>query len=102
MHDVRHLVDEHLHRVIDLRVNAALDVKWIREAMERVRDRLDPGYLAEVEAGLAGVEELIDRAARDPHSVDAAAFQEAKEQLDRGSMRLHEEAIASSLRDEKG
>ena len=94
--------DMHLHRVIDLRVNAALDVKWIREAMERVRDRLDPGYLAEVEAGLAGVEELIDRAARDPHSVDAAAFQEAKEQLDRGSMRLHEEAIASSLRDEKG
>jgi len=92
--------DMHLHRVIDLRVNAALDVKWIREAIERVRDRLDADYLESLESELAGLEALIERAARDPHSVDAAAFQQAKEGLDHRSVRLHEEAIASSLRDE--
>ncbi|MED5506830.1 MAG: Fe-S protein assembly chaperone HscA [Planctomycetota bacterium] len=92
--------DMHLHRVIDLRVNAALDVKWIREAIARVRDRLDAGYLESLESEHASLEDLIERAARDPHSVDAAAFQQAKEGLDHRSVRLHEEAIASSLRDE--
>ncbi|MEC8559083.1 MAG: hypothetical protein VXY94_03300, partial [Planctomycetota bacterium] len=87
-------------RVIDLRVNAALDVKWIREAIARVRDRLDAGYLESLASELASLEDLIERAARDPHSVDAAAFQQAKEGLDHRSVRLHEEAIASSLRDE--
>ena len=90
--------DLHAHRVIDLRVNAGLDVKWIREALERVRGDLDPGYVAELEGDIDAVVSLIDEAGRAPAEVDADAFQKAKERLDHASVRLHEEAIAASLR----
>ncbi|HAW96631.1 MAG TPA: molecular chaperone DnaK, partial [Phycisphaerales bacterium] len=93
--------DMHLHRVIDLRVNASLDVKWISEALARVRDQLSEGYLTELESELGIVKDFISRAASDPSGIDAAEFQAAKESLDEKSMRLHETAISESLRDEK-
>ncbi len=93
--------DMHLHRVIDLRVNAALDVKWISEALGRVRDRLPSEYLVELEAEIEVVTGLIETAAKNPAEIDAAQFQAAKESLDQKSMRLHEIAISESLRDEK-
>jgi len=93
--------DMHLHRVIDLRVNAALDVKWISEALGRVRERLPAEYLLELESEITTVNDFIVKAANDPGQIDAALFQAAKESLDEKSMRLHEIAISESLRDEK-
>ncbi|MEE2682125.1 MAG: Fe-S protein assembly chaperone HscA [Planctomycetota bacterium] len=93
--------DMHAHRVIDLRVNAALDVKWISEALERVREHLDPAYVEQLEGAITALVEFIDAAGRDPRSVDAAAFQEAKEALDQQSIPLHEQSIAASLRDDE-
>jgi molecular chaperone DnaK (HSP70) len=94
--------DMHAHRVIDLRVNAALDAKWISEALDRVRDELDPDYVATLDGLLAEIRELIERAGVDPVSIDADAFHECKERLDRESVRLHEASIAASLRDDEG
>ena len=94
--------DMHAHRVIDLRVNAALDVKWISEALARVRDDLDPGYVQSLSGLLDDVREQIRRAAEDPASIDADAFHASKELLDRESVRLHEAAIAASLREDGG
>ena len=93
--------DMHLHRVIDLRVNASLDVKWISEALQRVRERLSKEYLGELESELSIVRDFISRAASDPSGIDPAEFQAAKESLDEKSMKLHETAISESLREEK-
>ena len=90
--------DLHAHRVIDLRVNAGLDVKWIKEALNRVRGDLDPTYVEALEADIRALEQLIEEAGRNPSAVDADAFQAAKERLDQDSIRLHEESIAASLR----
>jgi molecular chaperone DnaK (HSP70) len=89
--------DMHAHRVIDLAVNAGLDIKWIRAAMARV-DNLDVSYRAELESKITTLEVLIDQARRQPSSVDADVFFRAKEALDKASMRVHEIAIAQSLR----
>ncbi len=93
--------DMHLHRVIDLRVNASLDVKWISDALERVRAQVPQEYLVELETELEIVRDFIVKAGDDPSLIDAAEFQAAKESLDEKSMRLHEIAISQSLRDEK-
>ena len=92
--------DMHAHRIIDLRVNAALDAKWISEALARVRPDLDPEYVASIDALLEEIHGYIERAAREPEAVDADAFHECKERLDRESVRLHEAAIAASLRED--
>ena len=93
--------DMHLHRVIDLRVNASLDVKWISEALDRVRAQVPAEYLGELEAELEIVRDFIVKAGDEPSLIDAAEFQAAKESLDEKSMRLHEIAISQSLRDDK-
>jgi molecular chaperone DnaK (HSP70) len=90
--------DMTLHRIIDLRVHSELDLKWIGEALARVRLQLDPAYAAQLDAAMAEVEGLCRRAAGDPRSVDADAFHRAKQALDVLSMRVHEVAIADSLR----
>ena len=94
--------DMHLHRVIDLRVNAALDVKWINDALERVRADLEPDYVEELTGLIEGLEARIRLAGEDPAAVDADAFHAEKEALDRESVRLHEAAIAASLREDSG
>ena len=89
-----------VHRVVDLAVNAALDVKWIQEALSRVRDVLPGSTTDAVESHLVIVEGLIASARENPRAVDADAFQAAKESLDRASMPVHEAAITRSLRDD--
>jgi hypothetical protein len=90
--------DMTLHRVIDLRVHSELDLKWIGEALARVRGQLEPGYVAALEESMAEVRARCEQAAADPRSVDADAFHRAKQALDERSMRVHETAIAQSLR----
>ena len=79
-------------------VQAGLDAKWTREAMGRVPD-LEPNYQEELERHLSTIADFV-RGQEDPTSVDANAFAEARERLDQTAMRLHELAIAASLRDE--
>lgn len=89
------------HRLVDLAVNAGLDLKWITEALMRVRTRLDPAYVAELEAHMGTLRSFITAVEQGPRSgsgVDADAFQAAKLALDRASMRMHEVAITESLR----
>lgn len=90
--------DMTLHRVIDLRVHSELDLKWIGEALSRVRGQLDEAYVASLEGAMSEVRGLCERAAQDPRSVDADGFHRAKQALDERSMRVHETAIAQSLR----
>ena len=90
--------DMTLHRVIDLRVHSELDLKWIGEALARVRTGLDAGYVAELESAMDGVRSFCERAVNDPRSVEADAFHQAKQGLDVLSMRVHEAAITDSLR----
>ena len=90
--------DMHLHRVVDLAVNARLDLKWIGEALERAGEAVDAAYREELEAAMTRLKGLCEAAERDPARTDADAFHQAKESLDRLSMRLHETSIARSLR----
>lgn len=92
--------DMTLHRIIDLRVNAALDLKWIADAMKRVGDEIPADYRRELDAQIGRLRSLVEASERDPHAVDADAFHQAKESLDRASVRLHEMAITRSLRDD--
>ena len=79
-------------------VNASLDVKWIRDAMARVSTELDVAYRAELEELISKVQRFIDDSRTQPTRVDADAFFREKDALDKASMRLHEIAIAQSLR----
>lgn len=88
------------HRVADLVVNARLDIKWTRDALNRVRARLEPAYVLALEATLNAISTLASQAEADWRSVNADEFHRAKEALDRESMRLHEVAITESLRGE--
>jgi len=93
--------DMRRHRLIDLRVNAALDAKWSREALARVRLVLEPAYIAELEGHLAAVDQFVARCGEGVaglDSVDPDAFSAARDGLNRCAMRLHEVAIAASLR----
>ena len=91
--------DMHRHRVADLCAHAALDLKWIGEALARVRDALEPPYVRDLQSRADAVAALVDLGRRDPASCDADAFQRAKEDLDRFSMPLHEASITRTLRD---
>ncbi len=93
--------DMHAHRVIDLAVNSRLDIKWICEAMGRVGDGIEDDYRAQLNTKIAELQQFIDQSKSDPKGVDADAFHESKESLDKESVRLHEIAIAASLRDEQ-
>jgi molecular chaperone DnaK (HSP70) len=90
--------DLRAHRVVDLVANARLDLKWIGDALARVRGDLEPGYVAEIDAAIAALQGHVDRAVADVGAVDPDEFQRAKEFLDRSSVRVHEVAIAQSLR----
>ena len=91
--------DMHRHRIADLCAHASLDLKWIGEALARVRDAIDPGYASDLESRVRAVATLVDQGRRDPAACDADAFQRAKEDLDRFSMPLHEASITRTLRE---
>ncbi len=90
--------DMQRHRVVDLVANARLDLKWIRDALARVRGELEETYLQEMEAAMMRLEGFIAAAGVDASKVDSNAFQRAKEELDRASVHVHEVSIARSLR----
>ncbi len=91
--------DMHRHRIADLCAHASLDLKWIGEALARVRDGLDPSYVSDLESRAGAVAALVEHGRRDPAACDADAFQRAKEDLDRFSMPLHEASITRTLRE---
>ena len=86
------------HRVVDLIANCSLDVKWISDGLRRVGDELDPAYRAELQGAIDALTTMVRAAKADWRSVDAGAMSRAKDALDRLSVRLHETAIAKSLR----
>jgi molecular chaperone DnaK (HSP70) len=90
------------HRIADLISHAMLDVSAISRTLERVQALLEPQYAASLREQVAAVRGLVEAAKRDWRSVDPNAFQQAKEALDRASMRLHEVAIAESLQAQLG
>ncbi|MGA0174018.1 MAG: Fe-S protein assembly chaperone HscA [Phycisphaerales bacterium] len=90
--------DMRRHRAIDLRVNAGLDAKWTGETLERVRGELDPEYAAELDAKLRAVRAFVEQASKDVDAVDVDTFSTARDELNRTAMRMHEIAIAQSLR----
>jgi hypothetical protein len=55
--------------------------------------------VAEVEESIMRLKGHVAAAEHDARAVDADAFQQAKEALDRLSVRVHEVAIARSLAD---
>ncbi len=91
--------DMHRHRVADLCAHASLDLKWISEALARVRDALAPEYVSELESRVSALAAFVERGRHDPASCDADAFARAKEDLDRFSMPLHEASITRTLRE---
>ena len=91
--------DMEAHRVIDLAVHSRLDMKWTSEALSRVRGELSQTVAAEVEQRLAALAAFVRQADElGASAVDGAAFNAAKEALDRASVPVHEAAVVQSLR----
>ncbi|MBX3382469.1 MAG: Hsp70 family protein [Phycisphaeraceae bacterium] len=86
------------HRVVDLVANGRLDLKWIEDGLRRVGGLLEPDYLAQMRSAADTLRTLTDRAHADWRSVNPDTLHEAKETLDRLSVRMHEIAIAQSLK----
>jgi molecular chaperone DnaK (HSP70) len=86
------------HRVVDLVVNSRLDLKWIRDRIEKFGSKLPPDDLATVQAATDELARFVEAGSADWKSVDPDAFHRCKERLDRLSLRLQEIAIAESLR----
>ena len=87
--------DMNTHRLIDLRLNASLDIRNINKQLERVGDELDAEYRKEIESHLANVQAMIE--AKDD-AVDADVFQQAMHEMDHATIRLAEIAIAQTLK----
>ena len=90
--------DMRRHRLTDLRVHSTLDIKWIAEALARVRDALDGAYVADLEQQMARLTALCVEAEHAPDNVDPEEFSRLKQALDVSSVRVHEVAIAHSIR----
>lgn len=87
--------DMDAHRLIDLRLNAKLDIRNIQKQLERVGDGIDADYRGEIEAHIAKVQAMIDS----PNdAVDADAFQQAMHDMDHATIKLAEIAIAQTLK----
>ncbi len=87
------------HRVADLVTNARLDLKWISEAIDRVRDELTDSEHGSIESKKADLARLIEQAEADWKQADPDALAAAKQSLDEASVPIHEKSIAKSLRD---
>lgn len=88
------------HRIVDLVANSTLDLKWIEDRLGRFGHLLEPSQRSELEGRVAALREFVRRAQADWASVNADEFHQAKESLDRASVRLQEIAITESLRAE--
>ena len=87
--------DMDAHRLIDLRLNAKLDIRNIQKQLERVTDGIDPDYRSEIESHIAKVQAMIDSP---DDGIDADAFQQAMHDMDHATIRLAEVAIAQTLK----
>jgi len=94
--------DMRAHRLIDLLVNTQLDLKWIGDALTRVRSDLEGRYVADLDRRIADLRAMVEAARADPASADAEVLQAARQALDHASVHLHEVAIAQSLRGMEG
>jgi molecular chaperone DnaK (HSP70) len=88
------------HRIADLVTNSSLDLKWINDRFAKHGGDLDDETRADLVARISALAALVERAKADWSSVDPNALHEAKEALDRASVRLQEVSIAASLRAE--
>ncbi|MEO0476483.1 MAG: Hsp70 family protein [Planctomycetota bacterium] len=87
--------DMDAHRLIDLRLNAKLDIRNIQKQLERVGDGIDADYRAEIDGHITKVESMIDSP---DDTVDADAFQQAMHDMDHATIKLAEIAIAQTLK----
>ncbi len=87
------------HRVVDLIANCSLDVGWIAKQMDRLGSELPADLRGDLEGRVASLRGMIEAAKADWKSVNPDAMHAAKEEMDRASVRLHEIAIAKSLRE---
>jgi molecular chaperone DnaK (HSP70) len=87
--------DMDAHRLIDLRLNAKLDIRNIQKQLERVGDNIDADYRGEIEGHIATVQGMIDSP---DDAVDADAFQQAMHDMDHATIKLAEVAIAQTLK----
>lgn len=90
------------HRVVDLIANGKLDLKWIGEQLSRHGARLEPTYRTDLEQKINALEMLIRTAEYDWRSVDPNQLHQAKDGLDKASVRLQEVAIAEVLKQDVG
>ena len=93
--------DMNRHRIVDLVTNSKLDLKWIGERFERYGEMLKPDEHGALREAIDKLKDFVKRAEADWSSVDPNAFHEAKEKLDRASVRLQEIGIAQSLKDDE-
>lgn len=87
--------DMDAHRLIDLRLNARLDIRNIQKQLERVGNGIDEAYRGEIESRIAVVQGMIDSP---DDRVDADAFQQAMHDMDHATIKLAEVAIAQTLK----
>lgn len=93
--------DMNRHRIVNLVTNSKLDLKWIGERFERYGEMLKPDERGALREAIDTLKDFVKRAEADWSSVDPNAFHEAKEKLDRASVRLQEIGIAQSLKDDE-
>jgi molecular chaperone DnaK (HSP70) len=89
------------HRIVDLIANAKLDLNWITKQLERLGNEIPPDIRTDVEHRVAALKAMVHRATADWSSVNPDHFHQAKEDLDKASIRIHEIGIAKSLREEE-
>lgn len=89
--------DMNIHRLIDLRLNAKLDIRNIQKQLDRVGTGIESAYRGEIEGHLGKVQAMIDAP---DDQVDADAFQQAMHDMDHATIPLAEAAIAMTLRDD--
>ncbi|MEM1355418.1 MAG: Hsp70 family protein [Planctomycetota bacterium] len=83
------------HRLIDLKLNARLDLRNIQGQLDRVGDQLDPAYRAELDEHMARVQSHID--APDDRA-DADRFHQDLTAMDHATIPLAEAAIKQTLK----
>ncbi len=88
------------HRIVDLIANCTLDLGWIGRQMDRLGAELPVELRTDLSGRIESLRLMVEKARADWKSVDADEMYRAKESLDHASVRLHEIAIAKSLRED--
>jgi molecular chaperone DnaK len=86
------------HRLIDLRMNARLDIRQINKQLDRIGDRIEDTYREKIEQHVATVQSFIDAKDED---IDPDAFAEALTAMDHATVRLAEMNIARTLQEDE-